>query len=241
MRTQDNFTCEANQACRGVVNITNSGAMWINLWHSESGKVHGRPIVHEGDNITVTANVSMCSGNWANNTCLCNDTYNGTQWTKTVTQSFSVCNSTQIVNRTSYQYFIKVVPKPRNKTAHVVPLISTCRRMGIAYQETLVRFKVTFPPIPECKGGRTKRDWIDKILGGSGTLIGLSNTIDNQILSSKLGQTGKYTAHALDKQAKWMPHVTNEMKHTMKLWKAQCNFDIRMWNESSDVLNNATA
>lgn len=186
----------------------------------------------------LTSEVNMCI--CTNNTVRaeCNSTLNGTQWNMTMTESVWLCNSTEIQGRPAFRFFLKVVPNSKVKIAHVVPIIPTCQQMAMGLHHQTVNWKVQFPLIPKCK--RSKRSWIDTLLGGSGTLLGVSNLVDNQITSAKLSKTGQYTSDGLLKVAKWMPSVVKSQQDSFGLWADAYDLRTEQLNLTEDAMSNIT-
>lgn len=231
IRAQDDFICPERKAC--WVSVIKSNGTMVTGYEKIGKDFYLRPVVTSGDQLTMDSKVTMCVCKMSTGVCT---GPTGKNWTIIPEEDFWICNATEITNRTRFLYMIKVVPKIKMKYTHIVPLIPTCQRMGIAAQETVVHWTVQFPAVPACEHRRMKRDWLGTLLGGSGTIMGVSNTIDNQIISSKLSKTGKWAAYGLDKQAKWMPTVTKTMKDSIKVFKEMYKVDFTLWNDTSDVL-----
>ncbi|XP_055014226.1 uncharacterized protein LOC129410337 [Boleophthalmus pectinirostris] len=234
IRIQDNFTCEANRAC-----ITTRVRTKCTLF-SYRQRGHVIPVVSPDCIIHISSNVSLCLYNLTVRQCV--ERHNGTEWNITVSESDMavwLVNASAIANRTIYGMKIEVVPATsRPDPAQVVPIPGTCQPLVTGLTKTKVHWTVNFPPFPPCP--RQKRVWYDTILGGSGTLLGLSNMVDGQITTSKLHYTGQSTSAGLDLVAQWMPTALKGQQQNVRLWKEMFKIDWNKWNTTDGVFKNIT-
>ncbi|XP_057711231.1 uncharacterized protein LOC130928552 [Corythoichthys intestinalis] len=120
----------------------------------------------------------------------------------------------------------------------LTPIIDTCTPLTQSVITTKMHWKVVFPVFPSC--ARRKREWYDTLLGGTGTLLGVSNTIDNEVTRYKLAGTGQGTHDALLKVGMWLPNSIVGQKENAKLWQDVFKWELNIWNATSSVLTNVT-
>ncbi len=181
----------------------------------------------------------MCIGNYTTRKC---DGQNITGSQSVVTNNprpLTLFNSTEIHNRSTYGTVIPWVSKPQHLDRHVVPIPHTCTPVAHDVKHTTVFWTILFPPIPKC---RNKRAWYDTLLGGTGTGLGVLNTIDKQVIANKLSNVGRYSHDALQKLGRWMPSGIYSQQYqaywdvvSARILKHSIN-DFR-WNNVSEWLN----
>ncbi|XP_054626219.1 uncharacterized protein LOC129178227 [Dunckerocampus dactyliophorus] len=111
-------------------------------------------------------------------------------------------------------------------------------RMAKATQRTVVSWTIKFPNLPTCH--RRRREWYDTLLGGTGTVLGVSNTIDGEVTRTVLSTTGQYTSRALHQVGEWLPNGIGTQLSNVNLWTHQYNWQLTMFNETYRSLMNLT-
>ncbi len=151
----------------------------------------------------------------------------------------TLLNSTEIHNRSTYGTIIPWVRKPQHLDRHVIPIPHTCTPVANTVTHTTVFWTILFPPISKC---RNKRAWYDTLLRGTGTGLGVLNTIDKQITANKLSKVGRYSHDALQKIGRWIPSGIYSQKYqaywdvvSARILKHSIN-DFR-WNNVKEWLN----
>ncbi|XP_066445351.1 uncharacterized protein [Eleutherodactylus coqui] len=178
-RTQDNFTCEANQKCH-IVNITFDGTIWSGNPLSHISSTY-RPsyALHKATgqiNITSLVKVSCCQRPkelpYLNYSLVIqyvqNCTNMGVQFSFPLneTEVITCGNATEIENRTIWGQFLVFVNINTSKIdpGHIKRVPSTCRQVGRYAQKTVIQTSVEFPPSRTCSTKRSRRAWYDTLL-----------------------------------------------------------------------------
>ncbi|XP_034038757.1 uncharacterized protein LOC117521545 [Thalassophryne amazonica] len=230
-RTQDNFTCKANHPCR-MINLTSNCDLWSCVTCVANHRV---PIFTKGCNVTLSAEVNICVFNMTSRICT---TINGTTWTVKLQSQIFISNGTTIEGRrTRFLYGLRVLPKEAKATqTQVAPLIDTCTHLAQATVKTKVYWQITFPNILTCR--RRRRAWYDTLLGGTGTVLGVSNTVDNEVTRTMLSNTGQYSSQVLHQIGEWLPTALVGQLQNADLWQKSFQWQMKLWNETYDSLKN---
>ncbi|XP_063809101.1 uncharacterized protein LOC135018576 [Pseudophryne corroboree] len=227
-RTQDNFTCQANQRCTNIVNITIPGTMWAGPPDPQRNRYRPTFALHQSEgNITINAavNISCCSKPYRfrflpkeeKNKEYKNCSKQGATTFRLAVKDvlILVChNATEIKNRTWWAQDLMFIDinASRIDIGHVKRLPSTCKNVGTQAQKTVLVTQVVFPPNNRQCISRQRRAWYDTLLGGYGTLTGVLNRIDIETLANRMHSTGSKLNDGLTLQAKWMPTIFEPAK-----------------------------
>ncbi|XP_061668919.1 uncharacterized protein LOC133496874 [Syngnathoides biaculeatus] len=157
--------------------------------------------------------------------------HRGTSWTAIAEEDFTI-GEVGDDGDLRWGYVVTVIQ------THLTPILDTCTHLAQAVVETKIYWTIHFPPIPICN--RIKRAWYDTLLGGTGTVLGLANTADNEVTRTMLSNTGEHSARALHQIGVWLPKALVGQKENAKLWKTVFNWDIKLWDEAEKVLQNLT-
>lgn len=105
-----------------------------------------------------------------------------TNFTIMVSQFILCINSTPITNRSLWGQFIwfSIQQPPKDVTPQIIRIPRTCTNVSIAAPRRLIHFNISFPILPECN--RRRRAWYNTLLGGLGTEVGITNSIDLEAL-----------------------------------------------------------
>uniref|UniRef100_A0A3P9K8J3 Uncharacterized protein n=1 Tax=Oryzias latipes TaxID=8090 RepID=A0A3P9K8J3_ORYLA len=122
----------------------------------------------------------------------------------------------------------------------MVPVINTCQKLAQQRTHVDVTWTVLLPPIPACHGVRRKRAWYDTLLGGAGTILGLSNTANTEATRSMLSSAGQDASQALHSVGAWMPTTVLTQQQAAKVFFAQFGWTVTAVNEAATVLKNVT-
>ncbi|XP_023816255.1 uncharacterized protein LOC111948292 [Oryzias latipes] len=98
----------------------------------------------------------------------------------------------------------------------------------------------SMPPIPACHGVHRKRAWYDSLLGGAGTILGLSDTANTEVTRSMLSSAGQDASQALHSVGAWMPTTVLTQQQAAKVFFAQFGWTVTAVNEAATVLKNVT-
>ena len=128
---------------------------------------------------------------------------------------------------------------PSASITNLAPIVPSCTRLALERQHTEVHWKVLFPPLPTCNF-RRKRAWYDTVLGGAGTILGVSNTIDSEVTRTMLSKTGSDTAHGIQTLGVWLPTSIVPHEEAANLFLEQLNWDRDMWHATEKILINVT-
>lgn len=79
---------------------------------------------------------------------------------------------------------------------------------------------ITMPNVKLCKTGRKKRAWYDTILDGTGTAMGVLNSIDIETMRHRLSTTGEHIGEGFHIIAKWAPVVFDTQIRGLQLENA---------------------
>uniref|UniRef100_A0A3Q3A8X2 Uncharacterized protein n=1 Tax=Kryptolebias marmoratus TaxID=37003 RepID=A0A3Q3A8X2_KRYMA len=122
----------------------------------------------------------------------------------------------------------------------MAPDITTCTQMAQTRTSQDVVWQVSFPPLPNCAHHRKRRSWYDTLLGGSGTLLGLSNTIDGEVTRTMLSNTGQHASEAVYQMEVWMPTTVTTQKETAALFQEALRWELKTWKAMADILRNVS-
>ncbi|XP_057703566.1 uncharacterized protein LOC130922667 [Corythoichthys intestinalis] len=212
-------------------------------------RVRRGPMVVAGCLITVMSDTPACI--WLPNDT-CHSQFNGTKWTAKVTADLWLSNSTDTgglawmiwpvfadsgsLDPPSGSFapsFAPFVPRYTN----LAPILPSCTYLALEKTHTEIHWIVLFPPFPTC-AARKKPAWYDTLLGGTGTVLGISNTIDGEVTRTMLSNTGSDIAHGLSTVGLWMPTSIAPHEEAASLFLAQLSWDKGMWDETRKVLTN---
>lgn len=224
-RSQDNFTCPANLACFGIVNITFNGTMWAGPKDSQGYRSTFALHQAKGD-ISVVSHVHITCCLKSRQFMYLNQREREMQFkncsnpglmfkfpVKNVNVIICV-NATSIQNRTWWAQDLVFIDINASQIdpGHIKKLPSTCEKVGTHAQKTVLITQVTFPPNNRQCMPRRKRAWYDTLLGGYGALTGTLNGFDVETLANRLHSTGSKINDGLTLQVRWMPTIYNPAK-----------------------------
>ncbi|XP_078077827.1 uncharacterized protein LOC144499581 [Mustelus asterias] len=242
-RTQGEFTCGANRMC-GIANITSV----CKLYRCEKCLDNNKALPTTAMNctVTITAGAPLCQIQTRRNRTCMSSKENGTTWNITVTgerpRLVWFQNSTEIKGRNTFLYAIMFLPnKPIIEQTQFAPVLHTCRKMANQLTHTEVHWTVILPSLPTCSGARRRRAWYDTLLGGTGTVLGISNAADNEVTRTMLSDTGYSTSHGLHTVGIWMPTVVKTQVETARILLRTLDWEKRMWNATQELMHNITA
>lgn len=96
-------------------------------------------------------------------------------------------------NAQSYGFHIQMEEEvvPTFESSMLTPVPHTYINVSVSQQKTKVKFNVTFPEIPKC---RYWRAWYDTLLGLSGTVMGVLNSIEIEEMNNRWKHAGGHIA-----------------------------------------------
>lgn len=89
----------------------------------------------------------------------------------------------------------------------------TCTNISAIAPKRIIHFNLTFPLIPDCQ--RVKRAWYDTLLGGLGSGFGIANSIDLEVFTHRLKNTGRDVGEAITVNAQWLPTTILPHENTL--------------------------
>lgn len=222
-RSQDNFTCPANQACFGIVNITFNGKMWAGpkdsqgyrstfALHQAKGDISVVPHVHIS--CCLKSRQFMYLNQREREVQFKNCSNPGLMFKFPVKNAnVIICiNATSIQNRTWWAQDLVFIDINASQIdpGHIKKLPSTCEKVGTHAQKTVLITQVTFPPNNRQCMSRRKRAWYDTLLGGYGALTGTLDGFDVETLANRLHSTGSKINDGLTLQARCLPSIIQQ-------------------------------
>ncbi|XP_043533259.1 uncharacterized protein LOC122540961 [Chiloscyllium plagiosum] len=235
-RQQDDFKCAANQWC-AILDLTSDCHMYTCVRCYKGRNV---TLITPNCTLMLNATVNMCHWNITAREC---ESSNGTRWNITTgDEDIWISNGTVIQNRTRMLWLILV--RPNVSDAHrtqLAPIMSTCQQMAQAVLHTDVHWQVRLPAIPECQHKRRRRAWYDTLLGGAGTVMGISNAIDSEVTRTKLSNTGQATSRGLHTIGRWVPSVMMTQGETAEIMIRSLQWELDVWGATQELFGNITA
>ncbi|XP_078390921.1 uncharacterized protein LOC144672809 [Cetorhinus maximus] len=87
---------------------------------------------------------------------------------------------------------------------------------------------------------RQRRAWYDTLLGGAGTVMGISNAIDSEVTRTKLSSAGQATAQGLYTIGRWMPSAMMTQKETARILLHSLKWELDVWDSTQQLFQNFT-
>ncbi|XP_041064066.1 uncharacterized protein LOC121289097 [Carcharodon carcharias] len=261
-RRQDNFTCPSGQQC-DIMTITSN----CTLYRCKGSFEDANTTVAPGCVLTIHTRVNMCSkgqcheGGIEWTTITANKEMritNGTPITGRGPMDWLIRGESRIPKHqppsmtslfdvricvgdsTNCGVCDVVTTVPKVHHTHLAPIASTCQAMASTAAQTNVHWQVRLPVIPECNPKRRRRAWYDTLLGGAGTVMGISNAIDSEVTRTKLSSTGQATAQGLYTIGRWMPSAMMTQEETARILLHSLKWELDVWDSTQRLFQNFT-